>query len=85
MNISTILASGKLQPASCSNKILTSRDKGFAKRNNILPQESLGTLQLPIFEYNTYELLFEYTEFAHSTVLSTRGEMLQESFFLNSI
>lgn len=58
----------------------------FAKRNNILTQEFLCTLQLPIFEYNTYELLFEYTEFAHSSMfVSTRGEMLQESYFLNSI
>lgn len=71
---------------SCSNKKLTSRDMFFAKRNNILTQESLRTFQFPSFEYNTYELLFYYTELAHSTTLvSTRGEMLQESIFLNSI
>lgn len=37
--------------ASCSKKKLTSRDMFFAKRNNILTQESLCTLQLPIFEF----------------------------------
>lgn len=66
---------------SCSNKKLTSRDMVFTKRNNILTQEFLCVMQLPIFEHNTYEVLFEYTELAHST----RGEMLQGSTFLNSI
>lgn len=56
----------------------------FAKRNNILTQKSLCALQFPSF--NIYELLFYYTKLAPSTVLvSTRGEMLQESIFLNSI
>lgn len=72
--------------ASCSNKNQLPEIWFFAKRNNILTQESLGTLQFPIFEYNTYELLFECNELAHSTMLvSTRGEMLQESIFLNFI
>lgn len=58
----------------------------FAKRNNILTQKSLCTLKFPSFEYNIYELVFYYTKLAPSTVLvSTRGEMLQESTFLNSI
>lgn len=66
---------------SCRNKKLTSRDKVFTKRNNIPTQEFLCIMQLSIFEHKTYEVLFEYTELAHST----RGEMLQGSIFLNSI
>lgn len=58
----------------------------FAKRNNILTQESLCTMQLTIFVYDADELLFGYTELAHSAMfVSTRGEMLQKFIFLNSI
>lgn len=54
----------------------------LTKGNNILTHKSLCIVQLAIFVYNVSQLLFGYTELAHSMMfVSTRREMLQEFIF----